>query len=350
MIIVLTMIILFCKILVVNLFLGVNFEKGLLSLSLSLSLKLAIASLAFIDTLSAEGMTLEQVEVTANKISENLKDVPQSVSAISAAEFEERGVKNVEELVKNIPNTSGVGGMYEGISTRGLNPSVYTSSNPITVYVGGVPQSNKDAAYIPLTNIERIEVLRGPSSAIYGKDSIGGVINMVLKEPDNEWSGSVGAEYGSHNSMLGLFEASGALVEDKLFLGLNGSASKEDGWIVNDINGKTANDKKNYNFGLNLKIVPIERLSIKIFGDFFHRQDDSLDELLIPKTELNRISRSEARHINLETPARVKQTSASGALHIKYELDSFDVTSATTYRHAKKDGLYLFAPLESSLL
>ncbi len=338
MIIVLTMIILFCKILVVNLFLGVNFEKGLLSLSLSL--KLAIASLAFIDTLSAEGMTLEQVEVTANKISENLKDVPQSVSAISAAEFEERGVKNVEELVKNIPNTSGVGGMYEGISTRGLNPSVYTSSNPITVYVGGVPQSNKDAAYIPLTNIERIEVLRGPSSAIYGKDSIGGVINMVLKEPDNEWSGSVGAEYGSHNSMLGLFEASGALVEDKLFLGLNGSASKEDGWIVNDINGKTANDKKNYNFGLNLKIVPIERLSIKIFGDFFHRQDDSLDELLIPKTEINRISRSEARHINLETPARVKQTSASGALHIKYELDSFDVTSATTYRHAKKDGLY----------
>ena len=63
--------------------------------------------------------------------------------------------------------------------------------------VGGVAQSNKDAAYIPVTNIERVEVLRGPSSAIYGKDSIGGIINIVLKEPDNEWSGSVGAEYGS---------------------------------------------------------------------------------------------------------------------------------------------------------
>ena len=95
--------------------------------------------------------------------------------------------------------------MYEGISTRGLNPSIYTSSNPVTVYVSGVAQSNKDAAYIPVTNIDHVEVLRGPSSAIYGKDSIGGIINIVLKEPTNEWSGSVGAEYGSPKYMLDLF-------------------------------------------------------------------------------------------------------------------------------------------------
>ena len=175
---------------------------------------------------AAEDITLGEVAVTANKISENLKDVPQSISVVNSSELEERGVKNVEELVKTIPNITGVGGMYEGISTRGLNPSIYTSSNPVTVYVGGIAQSNKDAAYIPVTNIERVEVLRGPSSAIYGKDSIGGIINIVLKEPDNEWSGSIGAEYGSRKYMLGLFEASGALIDDKLFLGLNGSASK----------------------------------------------------------------------------------------------------------------------------
>ena len=134
---------------------------------------------------AAEDITLGEVAVTANKISENLKDVPQSISVVNSSELEERGVKNVEELVKTIPNITGVGGMYEGISTRGLNPSIYTSSNPVTVYVGGIAQSNKDAAYIPVTNIERVEVLRGPSSAIYGKDSIGGIINIVLKEPTN---------------------------------------------------------------------------------------------------------------------------------------------------------------------
>jgi len=71
--------------------------------------------------------------------------------------------------------------------------------------------------------------------------------------------------------MLGLFETNGALIDDKLFLGLNGSASKEDGWIINDLNGDKANDKKNYNFGLNLKIVPTDRFTIKIYGDLFHR-------------------------------------------------------------------------------
>ena len=290
--------------------------------------------------LAAEDITLGEVAVTANKISENLKDVPQSISVVNDIELQERGVKNVEELVKTIPNITGVGGMYEGISTRGLNPSIYTTSNPVTVYVGGVAHSNKDAAYIPITNIERVEVLRGPSSAIYGKDSIGGIINIVLKEPTNEWSGSVGAEYGTSKYMLGLFETSGALIDDKLFLGLNGSASKEDGWIINDLNGEKANDKKNYNFGLNLKIVPTDRFTIKIYGDLFHRQDDSLDELFIPKSKLGSISKDEAKHINLETPARVKQTSTSGALDLKYEFDKFDVTSSTTYRKVKKDGLY----------
>ena len=289
---------------------------------------------------AAEDIVLGEVSVTANKISENLKDVPQSISVISDVDLEERGVKNVEELVKTIPNISGVGGMYEGISTRGLNPSIYTSSNPVTVYIGGVAQSNKDAAYIPVTNIDHVEVLRGPSSAIYGKDSIGGIINIVLKEPVNEWRGSVGTEFGSNKYMLGLFETNGALIDDKLFLGLNGSASKEDGWIINDLNGDKANDKKNYNFGLNLKIVPTDRLTVKIRGDVFHRQDDSLDELFIPKSRFYDISKSEAKHINLETPARVKQTSTSGAIDLKYEFDKFNVTSATTFRRAKKDGLY----------
>jgi tonB-dependent receptor protein len=63
------------------------------------------------------------------------------------------------------------------------------------------------------------------------------------------------------------------------------------------LNGDKANDKKNYNFGLNLKIVPTDRFTIKIYGDLFHRQDNSLDELFIPKSRFGNISKSEAKHI-----------------------------------------------------
>ena len=169
----------------------------------------------------AQEVTLEGVEVTANKISQNLKDVPQSIDVINGTELEEKGIKNVSELLKSVPNMNGQTGMYEGISTRGLNPSIFTSSNPVTIYVGGVAQSNKDASYIPLSNIERVEILRGPSSTIYGKDSIGGVINVVLKEPSNDWHGGAGLEYGTRKYRLATFDASGALIPDKLFLGLN---------------------------------------------------------------------------------------------------------------------------------
>ena len=89
-------------------------------------LLLNAANPAIADEQTKQSINLGEVEVTANKISENLKDVPQSISVVSDTELQEREVKNVEELVKTMPNiTTGVGGMYEGISTRGLNPSIY---------------------------------------------------------------------------------------------------------------------------------------------------------------------------------------------------------------------------------
>lgn len=102
-------------------------------------------------------VTLEGVEVTANKISQNLKDIPQSIDVINGTELEEKGIKNVSEFLKSVPNMNRQTGMYEGISTRGLNPSIFTSSNPVTIYVGSVAQSNKDASYIPLSTSKELK-------------------------------------------------------------------------------------------------------------------------------------------------------------------------------------------------
>ena len=62
--------------------------------------------------LGAQEVTLEGVEVTANKISQNLKDVPQSIDVINDTELEEKGIKNVSELLKSVPNMNGQTGMY----------------------------------------------------------------------------------------------------------------------------------------------------------------------------------------------------------------------------------------------
>lgn len=74
---------------------------------------MSAANPAIADEQTKQSVNLGEVEVTANKISENLKDVPQSISVVSDTELQEREVKNVEELVKTMPNITGVGGMYK---------------------------------------------------------------------------------------------------------------------------------------------------------------------------------------------------------------------------------------------
>ena len=77
---------------------------------------------------------------------------------------------------------------------QGLNASMFTNNNPLVIYIDGVPHSGRYGSDASLANVERIEVLRGPQGTLYGKDAIGGVINMVTKDPGNEWQGKVDAE------------------------------------------------------------------------------------------------------------------------------------------------------------
>lgn len=88
-------------------------------------------------------------------------------------------------------------------------------------------------------------MLRGPQGTLYGKDAIGAVINIVTKKPDNDWHGKIGTEYGSENHMSGVFNTNGALIDDKLYLGLNGQYSQDDGWIeMTTPNGTTSSTRK----------------------------------------------------------------------------------------------------------
>ena len=96
----------------------------------------------------------------------------------------------------------------------GLNPSMFTNKNPVVIYIDGVPIIDRYGFDASLANVKRVEVLRGPQGTLYGKDAIGGVINIVTKEPENSWHGMVGAEYGSENHIQGIFNMNGALMEN----------------------------------------------------------------------------------------------------------------------------------------
>lgn len=134
---------------------------------------------------------LGTVTVSAKR-SVTLQDVSSGITVLSHEELESAGVRSVTDLGRVIPGFSADrrgNSAYTGLSLRGLAPLDYYTPS-VVVYVDGVPQ---DASLMEqsLSNVERIEVLKGPQGTLYGKNAYAGVINIVTKKPGNTMSGYV---------------------------------------------------------------------------------------------------------------------------------------------------------------
>lgn len=292
-----------------------------------------------------DAVRLGDITVTANKMEEDLQKVPQSVTVISEAELEEKGIRNVIDVIREIPNMSGVTTGHHGspVSFRGLNPSMFTNNNPVVVYIDGVPQSGKESFDASLANAERVEVLRGPQGSIYGKDAIGAVINIVTKKPENKWAGKIGAEYGSYNHMRGVFNAGGALLQDKLFLGINGQYDKDDGWIKNDYPGKDDdfNKKSDRRLNANLAFTPTDRFTARVSVTNDYNRNYGVDGYGLPSgAKLSDFSRDDAEHVKFDAPLRVFTESNAQSLALRYAFDSMALDSVTTHKTVHVNGKY----------
>ncbi len=160
--------------------------------------------------------------VSASGYSQQLRDAPASVTVISAKQLQNKPVRDLADAVKDVEGVSVVGAANkQDINIRGL-PGEYT-----LILVDGRRQNSREsrpngsggfeAGFMPpVEAIERIEVIRGPMSSLYGSDAMGGVINIITKKVTNEWHGSVTAgtiiqeNSDSGNSTDGNFYLSGS--------------------------------------------------------------------------------------------------------------------------------------------
>lgn len=146
----------------------------------------------------------EEITVTATRREESIYDVPVAMSAFSAATIEKQGITDLVDIGKFVPNlnvtsfsaghTSSANPFIRGI---GLQDHLITTDPGVSVYVDGVYLGRQVGQNWSLTNIERIEVLRGPQGTLYGRNSIGGAINIITKAPGAEDGGRVGLQVGS---------------------------------------------------------------------------------------------------------------------------------------------------------
>ncbi|MBS0505736.1 MAG: TonB-dependent receptor, partial [Proteobacteria bacterium] len=147
---------------------------------------------------AADEQSIGDIVVTAQRREERLIDVPISVSAIGQKGLETAGVTNVGNIGTVVPNiqiNETVGNVWSPLITiRGLAPSSDTSlgrDQPVGIYIDGVPVSKSTGASFDTVDLERIEVLRGPQGTLYGKNTIGGAVNMVTRKPSGEFGGQL---------------------------------------------------------------------------------------------------------------------------------------------------------------
>ncbi|WP_320042562.1 TonB-dependent receptor [uncultured Desulfobacter sp.] len=284
---------------------------------------------------------MAEITVTANKIEEDVQKIPQSITIMDEVLLEEKGITDVPDLIREIPNMTVRENAGNAVSFRGLNPSTFTSSNPMVIYIDGVPIIRQEGFDASLANVERVEVLRGPQGTLYGKDAIGGVINIVTKKPGNGWHGMIGAEYGRYNYMQGIFNLNGSVIKDTLFMGINGKYEQDDGWINNTNPGldSDGNEFDQQQFSGYLLYTPTHMFTAKLTLSMDNQNDSWINGYALPAgSNLSDFNRDDAEEVNFDVPTEANLDCFSQSLYLNYAFDSITLTSITTHRKRDNEG------------
>lgn len=254
---------------------------------LAMSVVSAVSGLGLFATTSVQaqvegGSSLEEVVVTARKKEENLQSVPVTVTALTAAAVEKMQIKNIFELATVTPGlyygTSG--GRNGGNKLQIRNFSTGTAGpSKASVFIDGVYMAG-DYGSIPLANLERIEVLKGPQSAYFGRATFVGAVNFITRDPGNEFAGNVDVMVASHDERDITGFLSLPIIDDVLsqqFTVREYSFEGPDEWRTTD--GYHLGDQSTKSISSKTVITPNEDLTFKL-GYTRVEDDDHLPPVL----------------------------------------------------------------------
>ncbi len=293
-----------------------------------------------------------EIIITATKREQTLQSTPVAVSVTTAQTIERAQIRDIADLVSVVPSlrvsqsqsafatTYSIRGFGTSGNNLGLEPSV-------AVFVDGVYRSRSIAQISDLPDIQRIEVLRGPQSTLFGKNASAGVISIVSKKPSYNLGGSVEASYGNYNAIVGKAYITGP-IGDTIAASFAAGINKRDGYITNAFNGDDITNRNRWFARGQMLFEPSDQLTIRLIADY-----DKLDEKCCAVFNLRRSAASGAilavggQLNNPATPfadvvyndvvpsSEVRNYGFSG--QIDYEIGPITLTSITAYRDTKMD-------------
>ncbi len=291
------------------------------------------------------------IVVTATKREQTLQETPVAVSVTSAETIEQAQIRDIADLQSVVPSlrvstlqssfatSFSVRGFGTDGNNLGLEPSV-------AVFVDGVYRSRTISQISDLPNLQRVEVLRGPQSTLFGKNASAGVISIVSSEPSFDFGGNVEVSYGNLDALVAKGYVTGP-ISDNFAASFAAGYNRRDGYITNGFNGDDLNDRDRWFTRGQLLMDNGDNLKIRVIADY-----DEIDETCCAVVNLARSAetgaiqalggqfndfddRFDVAFTDVDPFNKVKNWGVSG--QVDYDFGALTLTSITAYRDTSID-------------
>lgn len=298
---------------------------------------------------SRSGDALEEITVTAQRREEKIQTVPLAITAFNATGLDERQIHETLDLVHYVPNM--VGHNNTGLGTantyyiRGLGntESIGTFDPPVGTYVDDVYIARQNLNNFGLFDVDRIEVLRGPQGTLFGRNTTGGAIDIILKKPSDHYTGYVEAEGGKYGEVGGRGSID-VPINEKILTKFSVFGHRDDGYATQVKTGREINYDRTYGVRAAIRFLPTDDITWDISAD--NIEESYTNQLNVLDASGNRVTHSGliqgalARYIT-GNKARISPftndvNSTAETSNLQWDLNGVTLTSITGYRKTRQ--------------
>jgi iron complex outermembrane receptor protein len=335
---------------------SLGLASGISLLALALPAAAAAQDMADEPTAAQDEAQIGNIVVTATKRDQTLTEAPISIGIVDDRLIKGSGATNLSEMADLMPSVvfsqqqsptqSNVG--IRGVTTAGGSAALEPS---VGIYIDGVFTDRTAIGIADFNDIERVEVLRGPQSTLFGNSSPAGVINFVTKAPEFEFGGSVDGTIGNFNRRQFAGSITGPIVEDKLAFRVSAFSNDRDGFLTNLV-GEDRNDQDSWGVRGKLLITPSDRGRIQL--TYERGESDlaccspvtdnlsqaTLDRFAAASTEFPFVgtgvpfpaNQLEGQLVSIDGNQRFRSKTEVFQLDVEVDLGAVTMTSITSYR------------------
>ncbi len=275
-----------------------------------------------------DSVQLSEVVVTAEKRNQRIKELPTSVTSISLSRIESekaKSLRNISAIVPNFYMPEYGSKLTAPVYIRGVGSRINSPS--VGLYVDRVPYFEKSAFAFDFADVERIEVLRGPQGTLYGRNTMGGIINIVSRAPRNYRELRLSSDFGNYGYMKYNFSYNEPLT-NKLAVLLNAGYTERDGYFTNSFHKESVGSDFTKNASLKVRYNPIKPLVLtyKLGGEKSYEKG-------YPYGILD--STNKVKEINYNYKSRYQRDILDNSLTASLYLNKFVITSVTGMQYLK---------------